>query len=102
MKGKKPTALPLIRCQLDDEVFTCHKCKGGFSHIQGTWLPTGKLIYTDYCTKLPEGTDPRFPKTPVLFFSLRCPRMEMSEDFTCYDCVTNEGEQFIDSNYDVA
>lgn len=90
-----------IKCQLDNEVFTCCKCKGKFSHIDGTWLPTGKLIYTDYCTKLPEGADPRFPTTPVLFFSLIKPSMEMSDDFTCYDCCGNEGEQFIDEDYDV-
>lgn len=90
------------KCQLDNEVFTCHRCKGRFSHIQGTWLPTGELLYTNYRTRLPEGTDPRFPTTPVLFFSLRAPVMETSEDFTCYDCLRpGDGDPFNDSDYDV-
>lgn len=89
-------------CLLDNEIFKCCKCGGKFSHIEGTWLPTGRLIYTNYCTMLPEGTDKRFPNVPVAYFSLEAPKIETSDKFTCYDCCENEGEEFMDCNYDVA
>lgn len=45
-------------------------------------------INTDYMTMMPEGTDPRFPSTPVAVFSLRQPEIVTSDEFTCYDCLT--------------
>lgn len=90
------------KCELDEVDFDCNKCGGTFSHVDGTWLPTGKLLQQDYCTILPEGYDPRFPTTPAVFFSLREPVIETSEDFTCYDCCNNEGNEFMRNNYDVS
>ena len=89
--------------EFDEIDFECHRCKGSFKHFDGTWLPTGRLVYTNYMTMLPPGTDRRFPNTPVAFFSLAAPEIETSDDFTCYDCLrAGDGEPFLDSNYNVA
>jgi hypothetical protein len=51
---------------------------------------------------LPEGTDPRFPKTPVAFFCLGSPEIVTSDDFTCYDCLTvDDGKEYIDLDYNI-
>jgi len=87
---------------LDNEIFACNKCGGKFSHTEGTWLPTGELEHQDYVTMLPKGTDSRFPNVPVAYFSLRPPQIVTSEEFTCYNCCENEGEEFMECRYDVA
>lgn len=98
----EPVLANVFQDELDTEMFCCHRCKGEFSHIDGTWLPIG-LTTQDYMTMLPEGTDPRFPTTPVAFFSLRPPEIITSDNFTCYDCLTEEdAADYIDLDYDIA
>lgn len=72
-------------CQLDNEIFTCHRCGGEFDQTKGTWLPVGE-------------TDSRFMRevggyasslgsNRFFAWDLREPEVITSDDFTCYDCL---------------
>lgn len=98
----EPVLGHVIQDELDAETFCCHRCKKELSHIQGTWLPIGIKPGPEYLTMLPEGTCPAFPRTPVAYFSLRPPQIVTSDDFTCYDCLTEEdAADYIDLDYDI-
>lgn len=98
-----PSSTNIYNDELDSETFRCHRCKNDFSHTEGTWLPIGIKPSPEYITMLPEGTDPRFPTTPVAFFSLRAPEIITSDEFTCYDCVTeDDAADYINLDYNVA
>lgn len=66
-----------IECELDKELFTCCKCKGEFSHIDGTWLPVD--------------IEQRKPITRVgetlYLLNHRPPEIITSDEFTCYNCI---------------
>ena len=73
-------------CLLDTMIYTCNKCGDELGVVDGTWLPTGRLVGINGVVMLPEGTDTRFPHAPVMYFDLREPEPETSDEFTCYDC----------------
>lgn len=74
-------------CELDKEIFHCHECTFPFNHTEGTWLPTSRYIDLDYCTVLPKGSDIRFKEAIPVWFSLKQPRIETSDEFICYQCL---------------
>ncbi len=69
-----------MECQLDNEIFTCCKCKGEFDVTQGTWLPIG---IEDKSEPIIEG---EYPKVIEYGNFLRPPEIITSDDFTCYEC----------------
>jgi hypothetical protein len=71
-----------MMCQLDKETFTCCVCKGKFKHIDGTWLPTGRMINEPHTKQFNIGM------AISLTNIFRKPEPETSEHFTCYDCIT--------------
>lgn len=73
-------------CSLDSEIFECHRCKGEFDHTQGTWLPVGETeprFMMQVSGHIPDVGDTRF-----FAWDLRPSEVVTSEDFTCYDCLT--------------
>ncbi|CAG5001847.1 hypothetical protein DYBT9275_02753 [Dyadobacter sp. CECT 9275] len=78
-------------CGLDSEVFECHRCKGQFNHTQGTWLPAGETEIQ--FMKEIEGRS--LGDTRFFTWDLREPEVITSDDFTCYDCIT-ENDVFLE------
>ncbi len=75
----------VVEDQLDKEIFTCCKCGNQFSHIDGTWLPTG----IEYKSPVPilDGSVENPPLVLSLTDGLRPPEIITSDEFTCYGCL---------------
>ena len=88
-------------CELDSEIFTCHRCKKQFNHTEGTWLPVGydyshQRIEQWYFEGQPVLKVMNAPDSPEW---MKEPPVVTMDEFTCYDCLKEgDGDGFLEEN----